>query len=68
MAPPTAEWGADLGAGTSYTAQAWWISAAPGLAITVTILLSNFLGDALSKLLHAPRADVVVPVSPEPTH
>ncbi len=59
VAPPTAEWGADLGAGTRYIAQAWWISAAPGLAVTLTILLSNFLGDYFAKRLSAPRADVV---------
>jgi ABC-type dipeptide/oligopeptide/nickel transport system permease subunit len=58
VAPPTAEWGADLGAGTRYIAQAWWISAAPGLAVTLTILLSNFLGDYFAKRLSAPRADV----------
>jgi peptide/nickel transport system permease protein len=62
VAPPTAEWGADLGAGTRYIAQAWWISAAPGLAVTVTILLSNFLGDLVAKRLAAPRADVVAAV------
>jgi len=62
VAPPTAEWGADLGAGTRYIAQAWWISAAPGLAVTVTILLSNFLGDYVAKRLSAPRADVVAAV------
>lgn len=46
-------------AGTRYIAQAWWISAAPGLAVTLTILLSNFLGDYFAKRLSAPRADVV---------
>jgi peptide/nickel transport system permease protein len=65
VAPPTAEWGADLGAGTRYIAQAWWISAAPGLAVTLTILLSNFLGDHIAKRLSAPRADVVAAIPPE---
>jgi ABC-type dipeptide/oligopeptide/nickel transport system permease subunit len=59
VAPPTAEWGADLGAGSDYLSQAWWISAAPGFAITITILLANFLGDFFAKLLAAPRADAV---------
>jgi peptide/nickel transport system permease protein len=76
VAPPTAEWGADLGAGTRYIAQAWWISAAPGLAVTLTILLSNFLGDFFAKRLSAPRADVVAATPtelavvnpPEPAH
>jgi ABC-type dipeptide/oligopeptide/nickel transport system permease subunit len=59
VAPPTPEWGADLGAGTEYLDQAWWISAAPGLAITVTILIANFLGDYFAKLLSAPRAELI---------
>ncbi|PZE23561.1 ABC transporter permease [Curtobacterium sp. MCBD17_019] len=58
VAPPTPEWGADLGAGTQYLDQAWWISAAPGLAITLTILIANFLGDFFAKRLSAPRADL----------
>lgn len=58
VAPPTPEWGADLGAGTQYLDQAWWISAAPGCAITVTILIANFLGDAFAKRLSAPRPDL----------
>jgi ABC-type dipeptide/oligopeptide/nickel transport system permease subunit len=59
VAPPTPEWGADLGAGTEYLDQAWWISAAPGFAITVTILIANFLGDYFAKLLSAPRAELI---------
>jgi ABC-type dipeptide/oligopeptide/nickel transport system permease subunit len=59
VSPPTPEWGADLGAGTEYLDQAWWISAAPGFAITVTILVANFLGDYIAKALSAPRAELV---------
>jgi ABC-type dipeptide/oligopeptide/nickel transport system permease subunit len=32
---------------------AWWIAAFPGLAITITILASNYLGDHLAALLDA---------------
>ena len=53
VAPPTAEWGVDLGTGSKYLAQAWWISAGPGFAITLTILVANFLGDYIAKVLHA---------------
>lgn len=54
--PPTPEWGADLGAGATYLSQAWWISLAPGLAITATILLANFLGDVMASLLEPSEA------------
>ncbi|MDT5065715.1 MAG: peptide/nickel transport system permease protein [Mycobacterium sp.] len=45
--PPAAEWGADLSQGVSYISQAWWISTAPGIAITITILVANVVGDYL---------------------
>lgn len=48
--PPTPDWGADLAAGVQYLGQAWWISAAPGIAITITILLVNYLGDFLASM------------------
>ncbi len=54
--PPTPEWGADLGAGATYLSQAWWISVAPGLAITITILTANFLGDVMASLLEPSEA------------
>lgn len=47
---PTPEWGADLAAGRDWLGTAWWISTFPGLAITVTILTANFLGDHLAAL------------------
>jgi ABC-type dipeptide/oligopeptide/nickel transport system permease subunit len=53
--PPAADWGADLAAGKQYLADAWWISAAPGLAITVAILASNYLGDFIASLLDPDR-------------
>jgi peptide/nickel transport system permease protein len=46
--PPTPDWGADLNAGQSYLVDGWWISLAPGLAITIAILLVNLLGDQLA--------------------
>ena len=53
--PPGADWGADLAAGKQYIADGWWISAAPGLAITVTILVSNYIGDFLASILDPDR-------------
>jgi ABC-type dipeptide/oligopeptide/nickel transport system permease subunit len=51
--PPAAEWGADLSLGVSYISQAWWISTAPGIAITITILVANVVGDYLGGRLAA---------------
>jgi peptide/nickel transport system permease protein len=49
--PPQPEWGADLSAGRNYLRQAWWISTLPGLAITLTVLSINMLGDGLRDAL-----------------
>ncbi|MEA2733085.1 MAG: hypothetical protein QOF70_7560, partial [Acetobacteraceae bacterium] len=34
---------------------AWWVSTFPGLAITATILLSNYLGDYVGAVLDPRR-------------
>jgi ABC-type dipeptide/oligopeptide/nickel transport system permease subunit len=49
--PPTAEWGAMLAESRSYLDSAWWMAAFPGLAITVTVLSINVVGDWLRDLL-----------------
>jgi ABC-type dipeptide/oligopeptide/nickel transport system permease subunit len=49
--PPAPEWGADLSAGVNYISQAWWISTASGVAITLVILQANLVGDYLGGLL-----------------
>ncbi len=49
--PPTAEWGAMLSAGRNYLQQAWWITFFPGLAIMLTVLSINLLGDGLRDAL-----------------
>lgn len=48
---PQPDWGTDLAAGATYLATAWWLSTFPGLAITVTILAANFIGDYLMTAL-----------------
>jgi peptide/nickel transport system permease protein len=48
---PDADWGSDLAAGATSLSTAWWLSTFPGLAITLTILAANFLGDAATRLL-----------------
>lgn len=45
--PPTPEWGAILNEGRGFLRNAPWVTAAPGLAIALTVLSVNLLGDAL---------------------
>jgi peptide/nickel transport system permease protein len=54
--PPMPEWGAMLSAGRSHLSGAWWISAVPGIAILMTSLAFNLLGDGLRDVLD-PRSD-----------
>jgi peptide/nickel transport system permease protein len=44
---PDISWGAMLAEGRDYMGQAWWLVAFPGAAITLTVVLVNFLGDGL---------------------
>ena len=45
--PPTPSWGSMLSEGRPYMTTAWWLAAFPGLAIVLTVLGANILGDAL---------------------
>lgn len=45
--PPAPEWGAMINAGRFFIANAWWYSTFPGMAIMVTILGFNLMGDGL---------------------
>ena len=45
--PPGAEWGLMVAEGKSYLRDAWWITTAPGLALAVTVLAMNLVGDGL---------------------
>lgn len=49
--PPTPTWGRMLAEGRDYLTVAGWIAIFPGLAIMVTVLGINFLGDGLRDLL-----------------
>jgi peptide/nickel transport system permease protein len=51
VAPPTPEWGAMLNEGQSYLARAPQLMVYPGLAITITALGFNLLGDGLRDVL-----------------
>jgi dipeptide transport system permease protein len=45
--PPDPEWGAMLASARDYIDNAWWIVTMPGLAILVTVLAINLMGDGL---------------------
>lgn len=49
--PPLPEWGAMLVNARTFMRTAWWTVAAPGLAIFVSILALNLLGNALRDVL-----------------
>jgi len=48
--PPSPEWGAILASGRNYITKAPWILIFPGLAIFVTVLSFNLIGDGLRDL------------------
>ncbi len=43
--PPTPTWGGMLADGRTYLTFAWWIATFPGIAIVITVLGGNLLGD-----------------------
>jgi peptide/nickel transport system permease protein len=53
--PPTPSWGAMLAGATSSFQTAWWYMLFPGLALALTVLAFNLLGDGLQDALH-PKA------------
>ena len=63
VVPPTASWGDMLATGVQYYQQAWWFITFPGIALLITTVAFNLLGDSLrdaldprgERLLHAVR-------------
>ncbi|WP_333671830.1 ABC transporter permease [Elioraea tepidiphila] len=55
--PPTPTWGNMIAEGKDYIREAWWIAMWPGLAICLTVLGLNLLGDGLRDVLD-PRLKV----------
>ena len=49
--PPTPEWGTMLADALQFYQRAWWLLAFPGLAIMVTVMAFNLLGDGLRDAL-----------------
>ena len=48
---PNPSWGTMIDTGRNYTTRAWWYAVFPGLAIMITVLGFNFLGDGLRDAL-----------------
>ncbi|MCO4319156.1 ABC transporter permease [Phyllobacterium sp. 21LDTY02-6] len=53
--PPSPEWGAILAAGRNYITKAPWILIFPGLAICLTVLSFNLIGDSLRDIVDPRR-------------
>jgi dipeptide transport system permease protein len=49
--PPTPEWGSMLASALEFLQRAWWVVTFPGLAILVTVLAFNLMGDGLRDAL-----------------
>lgn len=49
--PPTATWGSMLSDGRAVLYSAWWVATLPGVAITITVLGIDLLGDGLRDVL-----------------
>ena len=49
--PPTPEWGTMLAEAREFIQRAWWVVTFPGLAILITVLAINLMGDGLRDAL-----------------
>ena len=49
--PPTASWGGMLSRGKTYIMVAWWLTLFPGIAILLTVLSFNLIGEAVRNAL-----------------
>lgn len=49
--PPTPDWGLMISTSRNYFLESWWYSVFPGLAIFVTVLTFNLLGDGFREVL-----------------
>ncbi len=57
MPPNVPSWGGLLASGRGYLSQAWWVATFPGIAIMMTVLSINILGDWLRDRLDPSLAD-----------
>lgn len=57
--PPTASWGSIINQGRDTLLSAWWISTFPGLAIVITVVGYNLMGDGLRDAFDPKRETLV---------
>jgi peptide/nickel transport system permease protein len=57
--PPNPSWGRMLAEGRGFIQQAWWMAVFPGLAIFLTVLAFNVLGDSLRDALDPKQASAI---------
>ena len=53
--PPTPDWGAMVSEGRGYLRESWWYPTFPGLAILLTVIAMNLMGDGLRDILDPRR-------------
>ena len=45
--PPAPSWGGMLADGRKHLSDGWWMATMPGIALSVTVLATNMMGDFL---------------------
>ena len=57
-APNQMSWGFMIGAGRSFLRDAWWLVTVPGIAILLTVLAINLVGEGLNDAINPRLADL----------
>jgi peptide/nickel transport system permease protein len=57
--PPDPAWGRMLSDGQGFFRDAWWMAVFPGVAILLTVMAFNFLGDGLRDALDPRQRSVI---------
>ncbi|SFV27162.1 peptide/nickel transport system permease protein [Devosia crocina] len=57
--PPLAEWGADVSANLQYMRESPWVALSPGMAILLTVLCFNLIGDSLADWFNPRRRNEI---------
>lgn len=68
VAPPTASWGSIFNEGAESFPANWWVVLFPGIAIVVTVLAFNVLGDALRDVLDPRQLHLARPLPESAIH
>jgi peptide/nickel transport system permease protein len=57
--PPLAEWGADVSSNLQYLRESPWVALSPGMAILLTVLCFNLIGDSLADWFNPRRRNEI---------